>query len=131
MSLLKQTEVATRWVTSAQDALSTVDVLYKAKKYNHALFFLHLSLEKLLKAIIIMNTNDAPPSIHDLVRLATSATIVVDEKMLSVLAEISTFNIAARYDEEKLQFYKKATNVYAEQWIKIGSDLFLKFCTLI
>ena len=65
--------------------------------------------------------------LHDLVRLAQAGGVTPDDQMIAHLAEISTFNVAARYDDEKLQFYKKATANYAAQWQTIGHTLFEKF----
>lgn len=115
------------WLTGALDAWDTFEKLLTSQKYAHALFFLHLSLEKLLKALIIQKRGEPPPPVHDLVRLAQAANITLDDQMVSQLAEISTFNVAARYDDEKLQFYKKATADYAAQWQTAGRALFEKF----
>jgi HEPN domain-containing protein len=91
--------------------------------YSHALFFCHLCIEKMLKAVIVKKTNSAPPFVHDLVRLAEKAGIVLDDKNKTDLSEISTFNIAARYDDYKLQFAKKATKVFSAKYIKCTGGL--------
>lgn len=38
------------WKASSKDDLDTADQLFTSKKYHHSLFFVHLSLEKILKA---------------------------------------------------------------------------------
>ena len=98
------------WLTSSTDDLDTAEKLFAAKKYHHCLFFVHLAIEKLLKAIYVSKKNDAAPPIHDLVRLAQKTEAVhLDDATIAQLTEISTFNVAARYDDYKLQFHKKAT----------------------
>lgn len=64
------------------------------------------------------------PLIHDLVRLSEKVGIQTRNEITLQLAEISTFNIAARYDDYKLKFYKKATKEYAQKWLTIGKDLY-------
>ncbi len=113
--MTQETAVAA-WRDGANDAWETFEALCAAKKYTHALFFLHLALEKLLKAAVIHKTDNSPPPTYDLVRLAQSAGMALGEEMIGQLAEVSTFNIAARYDVEKLQLHKKATAVYLEDW---------------
>lgn len=114
------------WITSSKDDLDTAKKLFDLKKYHHALFFVHLALEKILKAIYVSKRNEAALPIHDLVRLAEKTTIRLDSETINQLTEISTFNIAARYDDYKLKFYKKATKEYTEKWLKIGQKLYVK-----
>jgi len=122
--------IANYWKNSATDALDTADKLFASKKYHHSLFFLHLAVEKLLKAIYVQRKNEAAPVGHDLIRLAEKAKIALDEKMMRELAEISTFNVAARYDDYKFKFYKKATYEFTLKWQEIGKRLFKQFSLL-
>lgn len=73
---------------------------------------------------MIHTTDTPPPPTHDLVRLAESAGLTLDKEKIQQLAEISTFNVAARYDEEKLQLHKKATASYLQDWLHKGTKLF-------
>lgn len=115
------------WKSSSKDDLDTADKLFASKKYHHSLFFVHLSLEKILKALFVTKKKEPAPPVHDLIRLVEKSIIKIDKKILLQLAEISTFNIAARYDDYKFKFYKKATKEYAEKWLKIGKKLYHDF----
>ncbi len=42
--------------------------------------------------------------------------------MAEQLKEITTFNIRARYDNIKLEFYKKATREYTEKWFSTAKE---------
>ncbi|KKQ92630.1 MAG: HEPN domain protein [Candidatus Woesebacteria bacterium GW2011_GWA2_40_7] len=119
------------WKESAQDTLDTSDRLFDSQKFHHSLFFLHLTLEKILKALYIYTKNESPPPIHDLVRLAEKCFDKIDESTKLELAEISTFNVSARYDDYKLQFYKKATKEYAQKWRGIGKRIFNQYLSQI
>jgi len=61
---------------------------------------------------------------HDLIRLAKQAEIVLTDKIITQLNEVTTFNIEARYDDYKLSFYKKATKSYAQKWSKICENFY-------
>jgi len=111
------------WLTSSKDDLDTADKLFVAKKYHHCLFFVHLALEKILKAVYVLKKHKAPPLVHDLVRLAQKSDLEIGESLTLQLIEISTFNIAARYDDYKFRFYQKATKEYSTKWLKIGKKL--------
>jgi|SRR3989338_589557 len=105
------------WSTASKQDFETAEILFKNKKYHHALFFCHLSIEKFLKAIIVKTTQGAPPLLHDLVRLAERTSINLSAKQKNELAEVSTFNIEARYDDYKLSFYKKANKRFTLKYI--------------
>jgi HEPN domain-containing protein len=53
---------------------------------------------------------------HDLLRLATNAGLKIDEETVEWLDDISTFNINARYDSYKQDFYKLCTREFANLW---------------
>lgn len=121
------TEAVQYWKASANDAFDTSDKLFESKKFDHSLFFVHLSIEKILKALYIQIKQESPIFIHDLVRLTESCELTITEEQKLQLAEISTFNVSARYDDYKLKFYKKATDSYSDQWRNIGKELFNYF----
>ena len=40
------------WITGAEEDLTTADLLLKMKRYQHGMFFCHLSIEKVLNSLI-------------------------------------------------------------------------------
>lgn len=119
------------WKDGADDAWDTAEKLFNVKKYHYSLFFSHLALEKVIKAIYIKSKNEAAPIGHNLVILCKQAGITLDESSKASLREISKFNISARYDDYKLQFYKKATKVFTQRWIKKIETLYNYFLSLL
>jgi AbiV family abortive infection protein len=111
-------EVVKYWLTASEEDFDSAEILFQNKKYHHALFFCHLSIEKMLKAIVVKSTRTAPPLIHDLVRLAEKAGLDLSEPQKDELAEITTFNIGARYDDYKLSFRKKAKRQFSLRYLK-------------
>ncbi len=58
------------WFKSSQDDWKTVETLFTSKRYLHSLFFAHLTVEKLCKAIWVKNNSDNfPPRTHHLVKI--------------------------------------------------------------
>lgn len=119
------------WQEGADDALETAEELFVVKKYHFCLFFLHLALEKIIKAVYIKSKNEAAPVGHDLVILSRKTGITLDETAKISLKEISKFNISARYDDYKLLFYKKATKDFTKNWIKKVKILYKYFVSLL
>jgi len=85
--------------------------LFKLKHYSHCLFFCHLSLEKLLKGLVVKETKTHAPFVHDLVYLAKLTNLNFIQEQIKDLEEINKFNIKARYDNEKLKFYFQTERV--------------------
>lgn len=115
------------WVDGAVDALDTCDKLFESKKYHHALFFLHLALEKIIKALYISKLDESPPYIHDLKELMVLTKVDIEKEEFKQLEEISKYNVSARYDDYKYKIFKLATKEYASEWIKIGKKLYEKY----
>jgi len=111
-------EVVTYWLTASEEDFDSAEILFQNEKYHHALFFCHLSIEKMLKAIIVRSTKTAPPLIHDLVRLAEKATLPLSEPQRDEFAEMTTFNIEARYNDYKLSFRAKADRQFSLKYLK-------------
>ena len=116
-------DVVKYWVTASAEDFDSAEILYQNKKYHHALFFCHLSIEKMLKAIVVKSTGAAPPLSHDLVRFAERAGLDLSEPKKNELAEITTFNIAARYDDYKLSFQEKATEEFSLKYLKKTGEI--------
>ena len=108
------------WITEAEEALEVADHLMEKDDYSYALFFGHLAIEKILKALYVQKHNDHAPPIHNLLRLAKVIGIDIPQDKVDALIEISAFNIEARYPDIKRDFRKKCTEEYTEkQVIKI------------
>ena len=104
------------WIKSSDEDFDVAAELFKSGKYAHSLFFCQLTLEKLLKAIYIKNNDSYPIPTHDLVNIALKSNLELDQKTLDSLAEITTFNIEARYDIFKDKLYKKATKKFTTEY---------------
>ncbi|MDP2951681.1 MAG: HEPN domain-containing protein [bacterium] len=114
------------WQEGAERNYDTAKFLLQGKKYADCLFFCHLTLEKLLKVAVVKKTKETAPYIHDLRRLAELAGLKLEAERGKILDEISIFNIAGRYPEEKIDFYKSYNQkLIAEKYSEITSDLIL------
>ena len=100
------------WVESAEYDFETGKSLLESKKFPYVLFFAHLAIEKILKAIVVKNTGEHAPYTHSLVMLAKNASIDINDQMLDQLAEYMEFHIEARYPDEKKDFYKKCSEEF-------------------
>lgn len=124
---MTEAEAVQAWKDSAVENLETAAELLKLGKKHHALFFLHLALEKILKGLHQYLKHQPSLYIHDLYKLAVEAGLEASEEEKVELDEISTFNVAARYDIFKQRLYSKATAEFTNKWMQIGRKLFNKY----
>jgi HEPN domain-containing protein len=87
------------WRTGASAEREFAAHLFGEGRMRHALFFLHLMLEKLIKAHVCKATKDLAPKDHHLVRLAGKAMLPVSGEDKAFLATITRFNIEGRYPD--------------------------------
>jgi len=127
----KVKELIKYWAHSSQEKFKTMQGLYNLERYVDCLFFGHLILEKILKALIIQNKKDHAPCSHNLVNLANIANIKISKKELEFLVDINTFNIQARYPDEQLEFYKKCNKKYVDNYYQKINIFYKKLCQLI
>jgi HEPN domain-containing protein len=112
------------WQNGAVEEWDLAQDLIKRNKTRHGLFFAHLALEKLLKAHVCRQTQDLPPRIHNLTRLAELTALALDQSQVDILAEMNAFNLEGRYPDlsiapiskkEAKSYLGRAEEVY--QWL--------------
>ena len=119
------------WIESSNDDYKTMLDLFHTKNYGWALFVGHLVIEKLFKAYYAKTHQEYPPMLHDLRRIGEKAGIVFDDDKLIIVETISQFNIRARYDDYKRNFYKLCTPEYAKTWIENIKEIRLWIKTML
>lgn len=115
---MTQIQVVQIWLSGAEEALETAELIFTSKKYDHALFFGELYLEKLLKGLTYHLKDDHPIHTHNLVLLCRNIGISITPKQDKELKEISSFNVTARYPDDKQALYRKATPDFANEWFE-------------
>jgi HEPN domain-containing protein len=103
------------WSEGAAYDLETGESLLGLKRFPYALFFGHLALEKLLKALVVKSTKEHAPFTHSLTLLASKAEIQIPDSILDQLAEFMEFHYESRYPDERKEFYKKCTADFARK----------------
>lgn len=113
-----KTNAIKRLIESAEDNIKVAEDMYNLGHYSWCLFMWQLGLEKLVKALLVSQDKEVL-YIHNLTKLAQDADLNPDTKQCDELAEITKFNLEARYENYKLDQYKKATKEYTDKWTKI------------
>ena len=120
---MEKEELISYWITSSDNDFRTMEHLFEKEDYSWSLFIGHIVIEKLLKAYHVKHIDNHPPLIHNLLRLAEHAQLEMDEEQQDLLVTITTFNIRARYDDYKLEFYHTCSKEFTETWINHIKEL--------
>ena len=105
------------WIESSDRDYESMKKNFETEQYTWTLFIGHLTIEKLLKAIYakINKDNPYPPKIHNLNILAERCNLELDERKTKILMTCNSFNISARYEDYKNEFYERCTKEYRSE----------------
>jgi HEPN domain-containing protein len=90
------------WRASAEEDWGAAEDLVRLRRLRHGLFFAHLALEKVLKAHVCRVTRDLPPRIHQLLRLADRAKLLLSDEQRVLLARFDRHQLEGRYSDTLL-----------------------------
>ncbi len=77
------------------------------RSYVHALFFMHLVLEKLLKAHWVKNNaGNHPPKMNDLIKLCEQTSLKISKEDIQYLRDMNNFQLEGRYPGYKQNLYR-------------------------
>ena len=110
-------ELISFWIEGSDRDFVTMEHLFEMKDYHWSLYVGHLVIEKLLKAYYIKTIDSQHPFIHNLLRLAEKSNLDITEEQKKFLVRVTTFNLRAKYQDYKNNFYKLCTKEFTEKWI--------------
>ena len=101
------------WRNAADKDWIAVEHLFEKGDYLHALFFAHLTLEKLIKAHWVKdNPKDFAPKTHNLPYLASKTNINLSPSQVQFLEKMNDFQIDGRYPDYEFKMFKICTDVF-------------------
>jgi HEPN domain-containing protein len=116
-------EIVQYWIKSSEEDLQVVDHLFASGDYKYALFFGHLYLEKLLKALVVDVTRQHAPLTHNLVLLAERAELEITVEDREILDRITGYNIDTRYSAELSLARQHYNQEFCEKEIRIIKEI--------
>jgi HEPN domain-containing protein len=87
------------WSKSAENDIETAEILITSGKYLEGMFFCHLCIEKILKALVVKQTENIPIRSHDLFYLIEIANIKIHEEESSFMQILMKYQLEGRYPE--------------------------------
>lgn len=87
------------WRQSSDEDWEVAQELVTNGRTRHGLFFAHLALEKLLKALVCQHTHAIPPKTHNLLLLLGKTDLNLTNEQKLFLARFDQYQIEGRYPE--------------------------------
>lgn len=107
------------WQQSANESWESAVFLASGKHFSLSLFALHLTLEKLLKALWIKESiTDTPLYTHDLQRLCNELNLDISQEDFDFLTIVNSWNIRGRYPDYTSRLYRNTSAKYLKEQIE-------------
>lgn len=91
---------------SAEYDLKTAENMLNDGRYIYVIFMCHLSIEKILKAIVAQTANRIPPKTHNLIYLIKLANLRLPQNLFDFITKINNASIVTRYPEDFSELIK-------------------------
>jgi HEPN domain-containing protein len=111
------------WRKGAAEEWALATELFASGRTRHGLFFLHLTLEKIIKAYVCKKINDIAPKDHNLIRLVEKSMLPILDEDKSFLGGMTRFNIEGRYPDS----YEELPSIDSVEKIRINCDRIYKW----
>lgn len=106
------------WLTQADYDWTAVETLFNGNKYLHSLFFAHLVIEKIYKAIWIKNNDsNIPPKTHNLIYILSFTPIELNEEKSEFLLHLNRFQLEGRYPDYFTKIYDVCNETFTRKML--------------
>lgn len=103
------------WITGAADNWQEVGTMFTAGAYVPCLFWAHLTIEKLAKALWVKeNASDIPPFTHNIARLLSDTSLVLTPAQARFVQQLNTFQLEGRYESYTTNLRQLATPAFTQ-----------------
>lgn len=117
--MTKNTDKAIKfWLDSARDNFETAQIMLKAARWNFAMFMCQQTIEALLKAVVIIQTKERPPYLHQLGILLKTTGLDVPQRIWKKVERIEQYYIKTRYKPDRFDpriYNKKSASFLLEK----------------
>jgi len=101
-----------------------VGSMFTAGTYVPCLFWAHLTIEKLAKALWVQdNIGDTPPFTHNVARLLADTQLVLTPAQATFVQQLNTFQLEGRYESYTANLRQQATQAFTHAVLQDVTDL--------
>jgi HEPN domain-containing protein len=106
------------WLDSAVYDIETAKYMLSSGRFIYVIFFCHLAIEKLLKALVSEITDEPAPRSHDLIYLAKRADIQLEPGQYEFVSKLNNASVPTRYPSDMQKILSEYTKQVASSYLK-------------
>jgi HEPN domain-containing protein len=110
------------WCRAARSDLDTAGLLIQESKFLHGLLFCHYAIEKGFYAHMMKLSKELPSEPISLNRLPSLASVKVGEQDMSLLKDLSNYQLELRFPENQ---YNHLSEQKVVDYLKRSRELFI------
>ena len=123
MNAIDVPKIISSWLQGSEEEWEVATKLAELHFFSQAHFHLHLSLEKQIKAIIVLLSGAHAPYSQSLSFLLGKTSLEPSETQLQWLGEITDFNLTGMYAEEKHKTRRELNELSWKIWHPRAQEL--------
>jgi HEPN domain-containing protein len=113
--MMTKADYVAHWMATADDNWRELHNMVQAGDYLPALFWAHLCIEKLSKALWVKeNVPNVPPRIHNITHLLGATTFQPTPAQLILISDLNRFQLEGRYPDYHQRMRQLATATYTQ-----------------
>lgn len=123
--MLSKTDHINYWLSSSEEDWERAIFLYEKKDYVFCLFCVHLSIEKLSKALWVKENPNSnhPPRIHDVKHILADTSFIPNTEQSFFIDGLQRYQIEGRYPDYRKLIYGYTTLKYTDELLKNAKNL--------
>lgn len=102
---------------SSKYDLQTAESMLNSGRYIYVVFMCHLSIEKMLKAIVAEVIKKIPPKTHNLIYLIKLGVVSFPQELFDFITKINNASIVTRYPEDFSQLLTAYSKGVTEKYL--------------
>ena len=120
------TDKSAYWIELAEYDLDTAAAMLETKRFLYVGFMCHQCIEKAIKAVIAVSSDEMPPKVHNLLRLAEQCELLdkMNDAQKNVLFTLNPLNIESRYPSFKDNLLSQLSKERCAEIISDTKELF-------
>jgi len=99
------------WFLQSDYDLETAKAMFKTRRYIYTVFMCHLSIEKILKGLVVKNLNEFPTKVHNLQYFIKKLSLNLTDEDNEFVFILNDASIPTRYPDD----LRKLVNVYTKE----------------
>lgn len=106
------------WLEAAAYDLESAHHMLSSGRYLYVVFLCHLTLEKMLKALVSEVTAKPAPRSHDLIYLVKKSAISPEPRHLEFIGKLNNASIPTRYPSDIREAIREYTEEVARSYLQ-------------